>query len=128
MYVFHPDTISELPGRLLCALHRDLCKVRGRAWGRGRRHRWMWLMRVSTLAWYHRTILTEMAARGYSPDFRWMMPAYAGPKAPPVPKDQATAPDVSDNGSRAKFLELYPGSAAASRKRIAQWKGAHKCA
>ena len=105
MRIIHPELLSTLPVRLLCALHRDCCRFRGKSWGTGRRLQWLWNLPHPTLVWYHSQVLLEMTGRGYSPSVQWFRPEYRGKNLEPLKARLVRVENVTASQMRAEFLE-----------------------
>ena len=125
MRIVHPETIPTLPRGLLLGLHRDLCRIRGVAWGHGRKLQWLWNLPISTLAWYHRQVVTEMYSRGYEPNGKWLVAEYRGKKIEPVKKGWASSPNVTDKRRMTCFCENFPETKEDSEKYLASWIESH---
>lgn len=79
MRIYHHELIPVLPTPLLRALHRDICNLRGRGWGKkspALRH--LAQNTVLHLLQYHTTVLREMIRRGWKPCSRWFEGTYRG--------------------------------------------------
>lgn len=79
MHLWHNQLIHYLPTGLLLALHRHLCGMRGKGWGRPSRNvRYIWGHSIVQLWGYHRKVLAEMRSRGWKPDPAWDLVQYRG--------------------------------------------------
>lgn len=88
MRIWHPYIIPGLPRQLLVSLHRDLCALRGKSWGRkGDDVEFLWQYPLCVLEDYHRKIMQEMRNRGYKPAAHWESKGYRGNKAEKTPKN-----------------------------------------
>lgn len=79
MRIYHHDLIPALPAPLLRALHRDICNLRGRGWGKKSptlRH--LAQNTIQHLLQYHTTVLREMIRRNWKPCSRWFEGTYRG--------------------------------------------------
>lgn len=85
MKIYHPDLLPALPAKLLCALHRDVCALRGRAWGSSRQSiRYLWNQGYTTLHTYHMRVISEMVSRGWKPCADWKNPLWRGKNMPKI--------------------------------------------
>lgn len=125
MRIIHPELLSTLPPRMLCALHRDCCRLRGKSWGKGRRLQWLWNLPQPTLVWYHSQVLLEMTGRGYSPSVQWFRPEYRGKNLEPMKARLVRVENVTASQMRAEFLEAYPDTIEGCRAFIARWISKH---
>lgn len=90
-HIHHPALIPYLPNLLLRALHRDICRIRGTAWGSKcpgaqyvRYHPW------SFLVGYHAKVLHEFHVRGFKFAKGWADPFYRGRTVAPWDRDEVT--------------------------------------
>lgn len=77
--IYHHELIPAMPDPLLRALHRDLCNLRGRGWGKkspALRH--LAQNTIQHLLQYHTTVLHEMIRRRWKPCSRWFEGTYRG--------------------------------------------------
>lgn len=91
MKLWHTDMIKILPRLQLLESHRELCALRGKAWGRKHsminyifHHSWEYLYH------YHKLVMTEMKARGYKPNPIWNDFYYRGKRLPPIDPEWVT--------------------------------------
>lgn len=125
MRIIHPELLSTLPVRMLCALHRDCCRFRGKSWGRGRRLQWLWNLPQPTLVWYHSQVLLEMTGRGYSPNVQWFRPEYRGKNLEPMKARLVRVESIPASQMKAEFLGAYPGHIDGCQAFIARWVSKH---
>ncbi len=79
MRLWHERLIPHLPRQQLLGQHRECCALRGNGWGK--KHatvNYVFTHSPYKLYLYHKLILEEMIARGYSPDMKWAEPTYRG--------------------------------------------------
>jgi len=84
MRLWHSQLIPILPRFQLCGLHREVCALRGLAWGR--RHstvNYVFRYPPSFLFTYHMAVVAEMDRRGYRAADAWRHPTYRGKRAAP---------------------------------------------
>ena len=84
MRLWHYKMIPVLPRQHLLELHREICAMRGKAWGYIDyipRHGWEYLY------YYHTLVIKEMKARGYKPDPIWDDYYYRGKHCRPTHPD-----------------------------------------
>lgn len=79
MRLWHQSLISKLPRQQLLGLHREVCALRGKGWGK--KHRivdYVFTHIPERLVAYHFLVMDEMERRGYKPDKIWRNPNYRG--------------------------------------------------
>ena len=75
----HPQILPYIPGRLLLAIHRDICRLRGSRFGCPNPGAPYTTIRpLSYLLHYHAQVLREFTARGYRYAQGWANPVYRG--------------------------------------------------
>lgn len=126
MRLWRPELLPELPGRLLCALHRDMCLLRGRPWGTARgTSTWYWNLPWGCIAWYHGQVMREMASRGWRPDPGWHDTLYRGRKRAPARDDLVEIEDMSPGGWRRMFTGACPETVEGQSAMLEAWRGSH---
>jgi len=91
MRIWHPSLLPILPQRKLCALHRDVCALRGKSWGcKGQSLQYLWVQGYTTLHTYHVKVMVEMKRRGWKPNSDWMSPFWRGSQLPKVAPEWMT--------------------------------------
>lgn len=79
MRLWHQSIISKLPRQQLLGLHREVCALRGKGWGK--KHSvvdYVFTHIPERLVAYHFLVMDEMERRGYKPDKIWRNPDYRG--------------------------------------------------
>ena len=69
MRLWHQSLIPLLPRQQLLGLHREICALRGKGWGR--KHsvvNYVFIHEHERLVAYHYLVMDEMERRGYKPD------------------------------------------------------------
>lgn len=93
MILWHPELLPYLPHSRLLSLHRDVCLLRGRGWGKGGPElRYVWLSNLASLAAYHLTVMHEMERRHFKPSRSWKDACWRGPGLPRVELEVAGLP------------------------------------
>lgn len=72
MRLWHQKLISLLPRQQLLGLHREVCALRGKGWGK--KHSvvdYVFTHIPEKLVAYHFIVMDEMERRGYKPDKIW---------------------------------------------------------
>lgn len=126
MYLWHPQTIPELPGPLLTALHRDVCRLRSAPWSKVKgKNGWVHMLPWSALVWYHRKVLAEMTRRGWSPSMAWMDEGHRGlsKRVPDMVLSQAD--ESSGRELAAMFKKHNPKTQADDSSRLTSWRANH---
>lgn len=81
MRLWHQLLISRLPRQQLLGLHRELCALRGKGWGK--KHAtvdYAFKYQPDYLVAYHYLVMDEMERRGYHPDRAWRNICWRGDK------------------------------------------------
>lgn len=88
MRLWHYKMIPILPHQQLLELHREVCALRGLAWGRKHstvdyvfNHSWEYLFN------YHQQVIAEMKIRTYKPNPIWTDYYYRGKRCNPLKPD-----------------------------------------
>lgn len=79
MRLWHQKLIPLLPRQQLLGLHREVCALRGKGWGR--KHStvdYVFEYDIERLVAYHYLVIDEMERRGYKVDFLWKSVIYRG--------------------------------------------------
>ena len=79
MRLWHQSLISKLPRQQLLGLHREVCALRGKGWGK--KHSvvdYVFTHSPEKLVAYHFMVMFEMKKRGYKPDPIWENCNYRG--------------------------------------------------
>ena len=79
MRLWHQALISKLPRQQLLGLHREVCALRGKGWGK--KHSvvdYVFKYSPEKLVAYHLMVMFEMKKRGYKPDPIWENCNYRG--------------------------------------------------
>ena len=79
MRLWHQSLIFKLPRQQLLGLHREVCALRGKGWGK--KHSvvdYVFTHIPERLIAYHYLIMDEMKRRGYKPDEIWRNPNWRG--------------------------------------------------
>ena len=79
MRLWHQSLIPLLPRQQLLGLHREICALRGKGWGR--KHAtvdYVFTHIPERLVAYHYLVMNEMERRGYKPDKIWRDINYRG--------------------------------------------------
>ena len=85
MILWHPELLPILPHARLLSLHRDVCLLRGRGWGKGGPElRYVWLSNLASLASYHGLVMQEMERRHFKPSHSWKDVCWRGVGLPRV--------------------------------------------
>lgn len=77
--LWHQFLISKLPRQQLLGLHREVCALRGKGWGK--KHSvvdYVFTHLPEKLVAYHYLVMDEMERRGYKPDKIWRNPNWRG--------------------------------------------------
>ena len=126
MKLWKIELLGELPGRLLCALHRDVCRIRTGAWKAYKSRRtWYYALPWGAVAWYHARVLREMVRRGWKPNPRWFDPLYRG-NTPRLDDDMVDPDSLGSQGWKDIFDRACPDTLKEERERLAGWKGGSK--
>ncbi len=84
MRLWHESILHQLPRQQLLGQHRECCALRGNGWGRNHSTvNYVFSHSPYKLVQYHYLIISEMQARGYNVEIKWMDPLYRGVKCPP---------------------------------------------
>ena len=105
MRLWHERLIPYLPRQQLLGLHREVCALRGKGWGR--KHsvvnyvfthpkEWLWA--------YHMRVMKEMLNRGYHPDMAWCDIHYQGKELPARVDNEI---DVEEINKKLAETEVY---------------------
>lgn len=79
MRLWHQKLIPLLPRQQLLGLHREVCALRGKGWGK--KHSvvdYVFTHKPEKLVAYHMMVMFEMKKRGYKPDPIWENCNYRG--------------------------------------------------
>ena len=79
MRLWHQKLIPLLPRQQLLGLHREVCALRGKGWGK--KHSvvdYVFTHKPEKLVAYHMMVMFEMKKRGYNPDPIWENCDYRG--------------------------------------------------
>lgn len=124
MILWFPNMLPELPGRLLTALHRDICRVRSSEWRSPKGSKsWFYSLPWGALTWYHIVVLREMQRRGWSPSAEWFDPRYRGSNMPLAPA--LTDVDLSRKKWEGIFLKTCPIKGEKLERLLVKWKAQH---
>jgi uncharacterized protein (TIGR02328 family) len=83
MRLWHEKLLRQLPRQQLLGQHRETSALRGNGWGK--KHatvNYVFEHSPYKLYQYHLLVMSEMTARGYHPDKKWLAPDYRGLKCP----------------------------------------------
>lgn len=105
MRLWHEGLLPYLPRQQLLGLHREVCALRGKGWGR--KHsvvdyvfthpkEWLWA--------YHTRVMGGMIKRGCHPDLTWMDVLYQGKE---LDKRQQEEIDVKEINEKLAATEVY---------------------
>lgn len=121
MILWHPSLLTELPDKLLAALHRDVCRIRSSQWRSPKNAKtWFYSLPWGALIWYHGKVIREMQRRGWKPTAMWFDPLYRGralPLASPL-----TEADVSRKRWNDIFCKTCPLTQDKFEKMLNVWK------
>lgn len=125
MRIWRPEVLPDLPGRLLCALHRDICRIRTGAWRPYRDARtWYYGLPWGALAWYHARVLREMRHRGWKPNPQWHDPLFRGAK-PPLDDEMVEPGALGNRGWSDIFDRTCPNTESDDREALQEWNRRH---
>lgn len=126
MKIWRTEVLGDLPARLLCALHRDICRIRSGAWKpyHGPRS-WYYGLPWGALAWYHARVLREMKRRGWKPNTQWHDPLYRG-ATPALDDDMVDTGALGNKGWLDIFNRTCPNTEAEDRAALDAWERRHK--
>lgn len=126
MHLWLPSILPDLPGRLLCSLHRDCCRIRAGKWksyrGPGS---WFYSLPWGAITWYHAKVLREMESRGWKPDGRWFDPLYRG-KSQESANSMFEMEEVSGKSWGAMFRRACPYTPDSEKSLLDAWRDSHK--
>lgn len=126
MYLWHVEKLQELPGPLLTALHRDVCRIRSSRWGRVRgKSGWVFMLTWQSLVWYHRKVLSEMHRRGWNPSQSWNGETFSGRRVKVPEMVLSTSDEVSGRDCARVFKKHNPNTPEQDQVRLDSWRIRH---
>jgi len=126
MKFWRPEILEDLPGRLLCALHRDMCRVRSGPWRPfDGKHPWIYGLPWGVVVWYHSRILREMKHRNWKPNPKWFDPTYRGDAFPAVNDNMVDTDTLGTRGWFKIFDSVCPALESEDRETLEKWKRRH---
>lgn len=127
MHLWLPESLGELPGRLLCSLHRDCCRLRSCSWKSPRSAgSWYYSLPWGAVTWYHSKVLREMQARGWKPGPSWFDPMFQGQGRKELDARFLEAEDVPASRWSRIFRAACPYGEDEDRRLLENWKILHK--
>ena len=124
MQLWLPDMLDKLPGRLLGALHRDICRIRSSVWRSPKNtHTWFYSLPWGALVWYHGVVLREMQHRGWKPSPEWFDPLYRGRNLPLA--SAMTDADIPRKQWRSIFCKTCPIPPEKFGRLLQTWNSRH---
>lgn len=121
MQLWHPNLLSELPDKLLTALHRDVCRIRSSQWRSPKDAKtWFYALPWGAVVWYHGKVLREMQRRGWKPSATWFDPLYRGRMLPLA--SSLTEVDMPRKRWNEIFVKTCPLSQEKLAKNLQAWK------
>lgn len=122
--LWHPSLLNEIPGKLLSALHRDVCRLRSSPWKSPKDAKtWFYALPWGALVWYHGRILREMRHRGWKPSPEWFDPLYRGTSMP-LASDLVEV-DLSMKKWNDIFCNTCPFSREQFKTMLGKWESRH---
>lgn len=108
MRLWHEGLLPYLPRQQLLGLHREVCALRGKGWGR--KHSVVDYVFTHPIEWlwaYHMRVMKEMLNRGYHPDKVWFDVTYRGKDLGTMTQEEQEAIDVDDINAKLAATEVY---------------------
>jgi len=125
-HLYSPSLIPYLPSPLLRSLHRDLCKIRGSAWGsKCPGANYVRYAPWTTLLGYHAQVLKEFKVRKFRFAKGWADPYYRGRNTAPWEQDEVS-PTLLTSPYPEHTPEYYAHSLNRALERINRPQGTAK--